>query len=82
VFGVPSTCLPRPLGLVHSTFEQALPPDRLRHAAAGYDRNGRAITGKRYRYPEMAAPGCGPRRRTSRRSSSSSREIDSIHHTL
>jgi CubicO group peptidase (beta-lactamase class C family) len=46
-----------PLGMVHSTFAQALPPDRLPHAAAGYGPDGRVITGKRYRYPEMAAAG-------------------------
>jgi CubicO group peptidase (beta-lactamase class C family) len=46
-----------PLGMVHSTFEQALPPDRLQHAAAGYDRAGHVIPGKRHAYPEMAAAG-------------------------
>jgi CubicO group peptidase (beta-lactamase class C family) len=47
----------RPLGMVHSTFEQALPPDRLPHAAAGYNRSGAVIPGKRHAYPEMAAAG-------------------------
>jgi CubicO group peptidase (beta-lactamase class C family) len=46
-----------PLEMVHSTFEQALPPDRLRHAAVGYDRQGVVIPGKRHVYPEMAAAG-------------------------
>lgn len=47
----------RPLEMVHSTFEQALPPDRLKVAAAGYDRLGSVIPGKRHAYPEMAAAG-------------------------
>jgi CubicO group peptidase (beta-lactamase class C family) len=47
----------RPLEMVHSTFELALPPDRLAHAAAGYDRRGVVIPGKRHAYPEMAAAG-------------------------
>jgi CubicO group peptidase (beta-lactamase class C family) len=47
----------RPLEMVHSTYEQALPPSRLQHAAAGYDRTGAVIAGKRNAYPEMAAAG-------------------------
>lgn len=46
-----------PLGMVHSTYEQALPPARLAHAAVGHDRRGNAIAGKRHAYPEMAAAG-------------------------
>jgi CubicO group peptidase (beta-lactamase class C family) len=46
-----------PLEMVHSTFEQALPPDRVQHAAAGYDGTGHVIPGKRHAYPEMAAAG-------------------------
>lgn len=46
-----------PLGMAHSTYEQTLPPERLAHAAVGYDEEGRAIPGKRHSYPEMAAAG-------------------------
>ena len=46
-----------PLGMKNSTFEQALPPERLQHAAAGYGRDGQVIEGKRHSYPEMAAAG-------------------------
>ncbi len=46
-----------PLGMARSTFEQTLPPERLRQAAVGYGQDGEAIEGKRNRYPEMAAAG-------------------------
>lgn len=46
-----------PLGMTHSTYEQVLTPERLRHAAAGYGRDGNVIEGKRHTYPEMAAAG-------------------------
>jgi hypothetical protein len=43
--------------LEHSTYEQALPPERLREAAAGHRSDGTLIPGKRNAYPEMAAAG-------------------------
>ncbi len=46
-----------PLGMTQSTYEQPLPPERLRSAAAGHDGQGRPIPGKRHTYPEMAAAG-------------------------
>ena len=46
-----------PLGMRHSSFEQTLTPERLSVAAVGYGSDGTAITGKRHRYPEMAAAG-------------------------
>ena len=46
-----------PLGMTHSTFEQVLTPERLRHAAAGYAPAGNVIEGQRHSYPEMAAAG-------------------------
>jgi tetratricopeptide (TPR) repeat protein len=47
----------KPLGMALSTYEQPLPPDRLKSAAAGHDAQGRPIPGKRNTYPEMAAAG-------------------------
>ncbi len=47
----------RPLGMAQSTFEQPLPPERLKRAAAGHGGDGRPIEGKRRVYPEMAAAG-------------------------
>jgi CubicO group peptidase (beta-lactamase class C family) len=47
----------KPLGMTQSTYEQPLPPERLRSAAAGHDGQGRPIPGKRNTYPEMAAAG-------------------------
>ncbi len=46
-----------PLGMNESTYEQPLPPDRLKSAAAGHDGQGRPIPGKRHTYPELAAAG-------------------------
>ena len=46
-----------PLGMAESTYEQPLPPERLKSAAAGHDTEGRPIPGKRHTYPEMAAAG-------------------------
>jgi tetratricopeptide (TPR) repeat protein len=43
--------------MTQSTYEQPLPPERLRSAAAGHDGQGRPIPGKRHTYPEMAAAG-------------------------
>lgn len=46
-----------PSGMTRSTFEQPLPPDKLRLAAAGYRADGSPVEGKRHTYPEMAAAG-------------------------
>jgi CubicO group peptidase (beta-lactamase class C family) len=46
-----------PTGMDHSTYEQPLPAEKLKFAAAGYLPNGSAVKGKRYTYPEMAAAG-------------------------
>jgi CubicO group peptidase (beta-lactamase class C family) len=46
-----------PFGMVRSSFDQQLTPERLRHAAVGHDGNGHVIDGKRNAYPEMAAAG-------------------------
>jgi CubicO group peptidase (beta-lactamase class C family) len=46
-----------PVGMNHSTYEQPLPTDWVRDAAAGYDAQGDPIVGKRHVYPEMAAAG-------------------------
>jgi CubicO group peptidase (beta-lactamase class C family) len=46
-----------PAGMTHSTYEQPLPPDKLRLAAAGYRANGKLLPGQRHTYPEMAAAG-------------------------
>ncbi len=50
-------CVLEPLGMERSSFDQQLTPERLRHAAVGYDGSGHAIAGKRHAYPEMAAAG-------------------------
>jgi CubicO group peptidase (beta-lactamase class C family) len=47
----------RPLDMTRSSFDQTLTPERLQHAAVGYDHDGNAIKGKRFAYPEMAAAG-------------------------
>jgi len=46
-----------PAEMTHSTYEQPLPPERLRFAAAGYRADGSPLPGKRHTYPEMAAAG-------------------------
>lgn len=46
-----------PLGMQNSTFQQPLPPERLKRAAAGHQRDGSVVPGKRFVYPEMAAAG-------------------------
>jgi CubicO group peptidase (beta-lactamase class C family) len=46
-----------PLGMERSSFEQPLPPALLADAAAGHDKEGKLIPGKRMIYPEMAAAG-------------------------
>ena len=47
----------QPAGMTHSTYENPLPEARLSEAAAGYHRDGSAVSGKRHTYPEMAAAG-------------------------
>ena len=46
-----------PIGMKRSTYQQPLPPKRLRRAAAGVLPDGHAVEGKRHTYPEMAAAG-------------------------
>ncbi|MBA3504050.1 MAG: serine hydrolase [Myxococcota bacterium] len=46
-----------PIGMTNSSFEQELGAARLVQAAAGYGPDGKAIDGKRFVYPEMAAAG-------------------------
>ncbi len=47
----------RPIGMVNSTYEQPLPPDRDRNAARAHDGQGRSRGAKWHVYPEMAAAG-------------------------
>jgi CubicO group peptidase (beta-lactamase class C family) len=47
----------QPLGMIHSTYQQPLPPDLLKLAATGYLPDGSMTKGKRHTYPEMAAAG-------------------------
>ncbi len=46
-----------PLQMTNSTYNQPLPADWLKRAAAGYRRDGSEVEGKRHTYPEMAAAG-------------------------
>jgi CubicO group peptidase (beta-lactamase class C family) len=46
-----------PLSMSQSTFEQPLPTEKLKYAAAGYLPNKLPVPGKRHVYPEMAAAG-------------------------
>jgi CubicO group peptidase (beta-lactamase class C family) len=46
-----------PIGMMSSSYEQAMAPDRLKLAASGHDASGKVIEGKRFIYPEMAAAG-------------------------
>ena len=46
-----------PLEMRRSAFDQPLPPELLKHAAAGVLPDGEAVRGKRHTYPEMAAAG-------------------------
>ncbi|HLM56004.1 MAG TPA: serine hydrolase [Pyrinomonadaceae bacterium] len=46
-----------PLGMKDSTYEQPLPPDWLKRAAAGHRAGGFPVEGKLHVYPEMAAAG-------------------------
>jgi CubicO group peptidase (beta-lactamase class C family) len=45
------------VGMQHSTYQQALPPDWAKNAASGYRPNGEPVQGKWHVYPEMAAAG-------------------------
>jgi CubicO group peptidase (beta-lactamase class C family) len=47
----------KPAGMTHSTYEQPLPPDKLKLAAADYRADGKLLPGQRHTYPEMAAAG-------------------------
>jgi CubicO group peptidase (beta-lactamase class C family) len=46
-----------PAGMVESTFEQPLPPERWEDAASGYRANGKRVEGRWRVYPDMAAAG-------------------------
>ncbi len=46
-----------PIGMTRSTYEQPLPKEKLKFAAAGYLPNKAPVPGKRHVYPEMAAAG-------------------------
>lgn len=46
-----------PVKMDRSTYQQPLPADWLKHAAAGVLPNGADVPGKRHTYPEMAAAG-------------------------
>jgi CubicO group peptidase (beta-lactamase class C family) len=46
-----------PVGMVNSTFQQPLPPEKLKYATAGHNDDGKPIEGKWHTYPEMAAAG-------------------------
>jgi CubicO group peptidase (beta-lactamase class C family) len=46
-----------PLQMTNSTYNQPLPADWLKRAAAGYRPDGSEVEGKRHTYPEMAAAG-------------------------
>jgi CubicO group peptidase (beta-lactamase class C family) len=47
----------KPLGMMHSTFEQPLPPDRQPEAATPHNREGEALQHGARIYPELAADG-------------------------
>ena len=62
VLGKPFPALMRwlvldPLGMVDSTYEQPLPPDKVRVAASAHPWKGRLLPGRWHIYPEMAAAG-------------------------
>jgi CubicO group peptidase (beta-lactamase class C family) len=46
-----------PLGMVHSTYEQPLPPERAASAATAHPWKSRPLPGRWHIYPEMAAAG-------------------------
>ena len=47
----------RPLGMIHSSFEQDVPPEIAARTARAHDRQGATLAGGWHRYPEMAAAG-------------------------
>ena len=47
----------QPYGMTHSSFQQPLSPDALRHAAMPYEADGSPIAGGPHTYPELAAAG-------------------------
>ncbi|HEY2328198.1 MAG TPA: serine hydrolase domain-containing protein [Verrucomicrobiae bacterium] len=47
----------QPLGMIHSTYEQPLPPEMAGSTTTGYDAGGKMILGRHHVYPEMAAAG-------------------------
>ncbi len=55
--GIMNELVLQPLKMSRSTYEQPLPPAKLKHAAAGYLPNKLPVPGKRHTYPEMAAAG-------------------------
>ena len=46
-----------PLNMTKSTYQQPLPPQKLKYAATGYLPDGTMTKGKRHTYPEMAPAG-------------------------
>jgi len=46
-----------PIGMMHSTYEQPIPPDREPYTARAHDSEGRARNAKWHVYPELAAAG-------------------------
>ena len=46
-----------PMGMIHSTYQQPLPPNRLPEAATPYDGDGKPVPGGPHTYPEMSAAG-------------------------
>jgi CubicO group peptidase (beta-lactamase class C family) len=47
----------QPLGMIHSSYEQDVPPERAARTARAHDDRGVPIPGGWHRYPEMAAAG-------------------------
>ncbi|HWC60720.1 MAG TPA: serine hydrolase domain-containing protein [Verrucomicrobiae bacterium] len=47
----------KPLNMTASTFQQPLPPEMSSAAATGHEPGGKAVTGRWYVYPQMAAAG-------------------------
>jgi CubicO group peptidase (beta-lactamase class C family) len=47
----------RPLGMIHSSFDQDVAPQAADHTARAHDRRGAPLAGGWHRYPEMAAAG-------------------------
>jgi CubicO group peptidase (beta-lactamase class C family) len=70
-----------PIGMVNSSYEQPMSPDRDRNAARAHDREGRSRGAKWHVYPEMAAAGSGPRPVTWRASRSRCKNRHSVSRT-